>query len=96
MTIDELFTLKDGLVARLDQSSGNLRRACAPHRGAMGLVSDEFRATNEYASLRNLYEFDKQQMDAFWRLVRGNKEFLKADRERTLAKRFAKSKGATL
>jgi hypothetical protein len=92
MTIAELFKLKDGLSERLDRSSKNLNKGCAPHKGVYGLVSDEYRHSGEYASLNNLYQFDKQQMRAFWKLVQGNKEFKKADRERTLAKRYSNSK----
>ncbi|TFD15508.1 hypothetical protein E3T26_06920 [Cryobacterium sp. TMT1-21] len=88
MTITELFEVKDALVARMDKSSANLAAACAPHRGDMGLLDDEFKRSDTYASLNNLYYLDKQLMADFWKSVRGNKEFIKADKERTLAKRY--------
>lgn len=88
MTTQELIELKESLTARADQSSKQLVEACAPHKVQFGLVSDEYRQSDEYASLNGLYQFDKQQLAAFWKMVRGNKEFAKANKAHVLSKRY--------
>jgi hypothetical protein len=89
--MEQLFEKYDALVARADQSSKQLNAACAPHKGAMGLVSDEFRKTDTYASLSNLYALDKELLRLFWKsLGTQRKPFTKALNDRSRARRMAK------
>lgn len=53
------------LIGRLNATSSALQQYCAPHRGAMGLVSDEAKATDEYARLSLDYEVAKYTLEVF-------------------------------
>jgi phosphopantetheine adenylyltransferase len=86
--IKELLELKEMLVAHVDAASTALNKGCKPHQSIMGLTSDEYRSTEEYKQLCREYQAAKQLLEAFWKLVRGNKEFAKANRERAIAYRF--------
>lgn len=88
--IDKLLSIRRDLIACTDRASEALVLACKPHRGEMGLVSDEFRSSDLYKSLNSYYQTTKKALQTFNQGTRHNKEFQKAIREEIMQRRMSK------
>ena len=90
MTTHELLNYKNELVEKMDTASKTLNAFVADHRGAMGLVSDELRATPEYKELSAKYYTAHATMRQFNQLTSKDKALAKASRDQIWERRLAK------
>ena len=90
MTTQELLDIRRNLIIATDEASHALVMACRPYRGDMGLVSDEFRATELYKSLSAYYNQTKEALRQWNHAMRHNKEYQKAVRDEIMQRRLAK------
>lgn len=65
MNYQDAKIIKDQLIATMDTTSDELNRLCTPHKGAMGLTSDVYRATVEYRDAKRAYDIAFQQVRTF-------------------------------
>lgn len=65
MNYQDAKIIKDQLYATMDTTSDELNRLCAPHKGAMGLTSDAYRATVEYQEAKRAFDVSFQQVRNF-------------------------------
>lgn len=92
MNTHELLNYKNELGEKMDKASKALGAFVAPHRGAMGLISDEIRTTAEYKKLRNDYAQAHATLRRFNQLNSKNKELAKASRDQIWERRLAKTR----
>jgi hypothetical protein len=56
MTVEKYLELWEFCSSNTDKASDHLQSICHPHRNEMGLVSDEFRKTEEYIKANRDYK----------------------------------------
>jgi hypothetical protein len=90
---EELVQEHDKLNDILDSASKNINDLCKTHKDELGLVSDEFRATNEYKKARQQFKTAWNNMRAFNHRHRKNMELSDFMYTRIMARRIAKRDG---
>ena len=90
MSTQELLAIKLDLIAKSDESSQALTDYCKSYRGAMGLVSDECKQSDEYKQLKRQFDTDWQNLRAFSQATSKNKDLQKAIKANIMERRMAK------
>jgi hypothetical protein len=81
--IEKAAKLRRELITAMDKASNELNSYCAPHKGAMGLVSDEIRQGETYRNLSYNYQKAKDNLALFNTTYKG-KEYAKAFKAETM------------
>lgn len=90
MNTQELLAIKLDLNAKSTESSQALTDYCKPYRGAMGLISDECKQSDEYKRLKQQFDADWHKLRAFNQATSKNKDLQKAIKANIMERRMAK------
>lgn len=83
MSPAEAAKFRRSLITTMDGVSQQLNDFVKPHRGEMGLVSDEIRNTPKYKALNEAYHIAKGNLATFLKAHQG-KEYAKAFKAETI------------